>query len=164
MAFRDRLSDFVKSGPLRLKDAIELMEMPSSDTQRSDAAKRHLRCAMYLAGYAIECLLKAYIIEYENCQSLTEAQERINNKRMSGGQEKIDRIASTSAGHDIYYLIGLTDLSTRPGYDPKLWGRISIWKSTWRYEHDTTERKIAEKFLADVSQGVNWLRPKIEQQ
>ena len=77
MAIRDRLSDFVKSGPRRLKDANELMEMPTADAQRSDAKNRHLRGAMYLAGYAIECLLKAYLIEQEDCQSLADAQDRI---------------------------------------------------------------------------------------
>lgn len=137
------------------------MEMPTADPQRSDAGSRHLQGAMYLAGYAVECLLKAYLIEQQECQSLTEAQARINSRRMSRGQEPIDRIASTSAGHDIYYLVGLTDLSIRPGYDPALWGRLSAWKSTLRYEHHAPKRDTAERFLRDVRTAVKWLRPKI---
>src|SRR4051794_32059413 len=81
MPTRDRLSDFVKSAPRRLKDAEELIEHPTADPQRSDADRRHLRGAMYLAGYAVECLLKAYLIEQEGCQSLAAAQARINERR-----------------------------------------------------------------------------------
>ncbi len=162
MPVRDRLSDFLKSGPQRLKDAEELMEKPTADAERSDADTRHLRGAMYLAGYAVECLLKAYLIEQERCQSLTQARTRMGARRKRRGQEPIERIASTSAGHDIYYLVGLTDISARPGYDAKLWGRLAAWKSTWRYEHDAPSRPVAERFLDDVRFAVAWLRPKIE--
>ena len=161
MAVRARLSDFVTSGPHRLQDAEELMEMPTAHAQRSDAGSGHLRGAIYLAGYAVECLHKAYLIEQEECQPLVEAQARINKRRQSRGQEPIDRIASSSAGHDIYYLVGLTDLSTRPRYDPALWGRLSAWKSTLRYEHDAPKREVAERYLRDVRKATQWPRPKI---
>src|SRR5438270_7888255 len=117
MATRNRLSDYIKCAPRRLKDAEELLELPTADPQRSDADRRHLRGSMYLAGYAVECLLKAYLIEQEGCQSLAEAETRINERRRRSGQDPIERIASTAAGHDLYYLVGPTDLSPRPGYD-----------------------------------------------
>lgn len=161
MAIYDRISDFVKSGPRRLRDAEELMEPPTRAAQGSDADQRHLRAAMYLAGYAVECLLKAYLIDQEECQSLAEAQKRINRRRQSQGQEAIPDIAHTSAGHNIGLLVGLTDLAERPGYDPRLWGRVDQWKSTWRYIPDSPDRVKAEKFMSDVRAAIDWLSPKI---
>jgi len=161
MPVRDRLSDFVKSGPRRVKDAEELMATPSMDNQRSDAPTRHLRGAMYLAGYGVECLLKAYLIEQEGSQSLTGAEAKINVRRASHNQEPIEKIARTAAGHDLFYLVGLTDLSTRPGYDPVLWSRLSQWRSTWRYKHDSPKREEAERFMRDVRAAMDWLQPKI---
>ena len=116
---------------------------------------------MYLAGYAAECLLKAYLIDQEECQSLAEAQKRINRRRQSQGQEAIPDIAHTSAGHNIGLLVGLTDLAERPGYDPRLWGRVDQWKSTWRYIPDSPDRIKAEKFMSDVRAAIDWLSPKI---
>jgi hypothetical protein len=64
MPARGRFSDYVKSAARRLKDAEELLQPPNADPQRSDADRRDLRGAMYLAGYAVESLLKAYLIEH----------------------------------------------------------------------------------------------------
>ena len=60
MPFRDTIQDYRRSATRRLEDAKELLEPPTLDPQRSDADRRHLRGAMYLAGYAVECLVKAY--------------------------------------------------------------------------------------------------------
>ncbi len=161
MAVHDRLSDFVKSGPRRLKDAEEMMEPPTADAARSDARIRHLRGAMYLAGYAVECLLKAYLIEQEGCRSLSEAQMVINARRTRQSQLPIQRIANSAAGHSIYYLVGLTDISTLPGYDGALWGRLAAWTTAWRYEHNVPAQHDAERFLRDVRVAVGWLRNRI---
>lgn len=77
MPTQDRISDFVKSGPHRLQNAEELMELPTRAAQGSDAGQRHLRAAMYLAGYAVECMLKAYLSEQEECQALGATQDKI---------------------------------------------------------------------------------------
>ncbi|MCW3101154.1 MAG: hypothetical protein JWL77_6772, partial [Chthonomonadaceae bacterium] len=77
------------------------------------------------------------------------------------GQEDVPNIAHTAAGHNISRLVGLTDLAERPGYDPKLWGRLAQWQTSWRYAHDTPERVQAEAFLMDVRTASNWLAPKI---
>lgn len=58
----DSIGDYVKAGPRRLADAKELLEQPTLEPDAPDAAHRHLRGAVYLAGYAVECALKAYII------------------------------------------------------------------------------------------------------
>jgi hypothetical protein len=164
MAVSGRIKDCVKSGPRRLEDAEELMQQPTYASQRSDADMRHLRTAMYLAGYAVECLLKAYLIQQENCQSLEAAQEKINERRSRQSKEAVRDIAHTAAGHSIYYILQLTDLQHRPGYEQSLWGRLAQWQSSWRYAYDFPRRQEAEESVQDVRDAVNWLRPKIEQE
>ena len=66
MPFRDTIQDYRHSAARRLEDARELLEPPTLDPQRSDADRRHLRGAMCLAGYAVECLVKAYFIQHRN--------------------------------------------------------------------------------------------------
>ena len=164
MADFDRLRDYVKSGPRRLKDAEELMEPPTADAQRSDASTRHLRGAMYLAGYAVECYLKAYLIEQEGCLYLSDAQKRINECRQRAGREPIRDIAHSASGHSIGYLLGLTNLEMQHGFEVKLWGRLAEWKASWRYDPSLATRTEAEAFLKDVQTATRWIQPKISAQ
>ena len=73
----------------------------------------------------------------------------------------MENIARSAAGHKILYLLPLTDLPQYPAYDPKLWGRVAQWRSSWRYEADTVPRQEAAEFLDDVQAVVDWLSPKI---
>ncbi len=157
----DNIDDLVKSGPRRLQDAEELMQFPTHNAQRSDAPTRHLRGAMYLAGYGVECLLKAYIIEQEGCRTLTEAQNKINERRKREGAELLRDIAGSAAGHSIDYLLRLTDLSDKYEFDIRLWGRLAQWKSFWRYDPNPATRQEAEVFLTDILAAINWLKPKV---
>jgi hypothetical protein len=60
----DGKTDYIKAARMRLADAYELLEHPSSPDppeadRLPDPGVRHLRGALYLAGYAIEFALKA---------------------------------------------------------------------------------------------------------
>lgn len=159
--FRDTIHDYKRSAARRLEDAKELVEAPTFDPQRSDAEYRHLRGAMYLAGYAAECLVKAYLIQHLNAQTLAAAVDILNQQRQQHGKEPVEQIARTAAGHKILYLLQLTDLPQYPAYDPKLWARAAQWRSSWRYDTDSVTRADAENFVNDVQAIVNWLLPKI---
>ena len=161
MPFRDTIQDYRHSAARRLEDAQELLQPPTLDPQRSDADRRHLRGATYLAGYAAECLVKAYLIQHLNAQTLAAAVDTLNKQRQRQGLEPVEQIARTAAGHKILYLLQLTDLPQYPGYDPKLWARVAQWRSSWRYETDFVSPADAEEFLEDVQAVVNWLSPKI---
>ncbi len=162
MAFRDTARDYRRAAQSRFQDARELMQPPASDAERSDAARRHLRGAMYLAGYAVECLLKAYLIQQVNTQTLAGAVDRLNQQRQSRGQDAVRNIARSAAGHELLYLLGLTDLKTvSSGFDPKLWGRVAKWKSAWRYESDLVDSETAREFLEDIEAAAQWLQTKI---
>ena len=161
MPFRDTIQDYKRSATRRLEDAKELLELPTLDSQRSDSDRRHLRGAMYLAGYAAECLLKAYLIQHQDAQTLASAMDAINDQRRQQGREPVENIARSAAGHKILYLLQLTDLPRYPVYDPRLWARVAQWRSSWRYETESISRLEAVEFLNDVQTIVDWLSPKI---
>ena len=101
MPFRDTIQGYQRSATRRLEDTRELLEPPTLDAQRSDADRRHLRGAMYLAGYAAECLVKAYLIQHMNAPTLAAATDKLNEQRRQQGLEPVEQIARTAAGHKI---------------------------------------------------------------
>jgi len=58
----DGKTELLRAGPKRLADAWELLEEPTRGPRDSGLHRRHLCGACYLAGYAVECILKVYII------------------------------------------------------------------------------------------------------
>lgn len=162
MPFRDTIADYRHAAQARLQDARELMEPPTFDVERSDASRRHLRGAMYLAGYAVECLLKAFLIRQMSSQTLGEASAALDRQRKRRGLPPIKNILRTAAGHQIAYLVTLTGLAQNaPDFDARLWGRLAEWQSSWRYESDPVRVETAQDFLDDVQKAVNWLSPKL---
>lgn len=161
MPFHDTIQEYKRSAVRRLQDARELLETPTFDPQRSDAARRHGRGAMYLAGYAAECLLKAYLIQHMNTQTLSAAVSSLNEQRKYRGLEPVENIARTAAGHKIFYLLQLTDLTQYPDYDQKCWSRVAQWRSSWRYETDNVSHSASSEFVDDIQTIVDWLSAKI---
>ena len=161
MPFRDTIQDYTRSAFRRLEDARELLETPTFDSQRSDAGRRHGRGAMYLAGYAAECLLKAYLIQHMNAQTLSAAVSALNEQRERRGLEPVENIARTAAGHKIMYLLQVTNLPQYPDYDQKAWSRVGQWRSSWRYETDNVSHSVASEFVDDIQIIVDWLSPKV---
>jgi hypothetical protein len=117
---------------------------------------------MYLAGYAVECLLKAYLIQQMQGQTRMDAMDRLNERRNKQRLKPTKNIMRSAAGHEISYMVQLTDLETAfESYDVKMWGRVGVWKSAWRYESEILSPQVAQEFLSDVEAAVNWLQPKI---
>ena len=155
MAEYDGISEYGKAAIHRLQDAAELIEYPTLEPYRSDAAIRHLRGAMYLAGYAIEFRLKAYILQGLNVKTLEEA------IRVAPGSKKetLQRLNSAE-GHNLNLLVSLTDLGRQIAADPstkKAWNICKTWKSTWRYDPTYADLEQAKKFFESVSYFYFWL-------
>lgn len=166
MAFGYTTEEYRSAANQRLADAHELMESPTRDAKRSDVGYRHYRGAMYLAGYAIECLLKAYLIDHNSVPTpdkpnLSGAMDRINILRQKDGLLPAKDITRSATGHDISYLLSLTNLDEIAGYDKKLWGSVGTWDTSWRYESSMIRAVAAKEFMADVDAVVKWLKPKI---
>lgn len=154
----DNKQTFRKSGFRRLRDAKQLAQPPTLDARQSDADTRHLRGAMYLAGYGVECLLKAYLINQEQCRSLAEAQDKINERREKMGLEPIKPIATSAAGHNLEYLLHLTDLESRLDNTHRiLFSVCAKWRSTWRYDPSSPSLKDAEAFLVAADTITRWI-------
>ena len=156
MAEFDGKFQFIKSALSRLKDAEELLEPPSRQPFVSDAGKRHLRSAMYLAGYSVECILKAYIItKVSNVETLSAA---IQQRRKSG---EIIADIQGSAGHNLITLLLLTDLDIQIRTDKgaaKDWAICLKWSSSWRYDPSEPEREQAEAFVSAVRRFHHWVK------
>ncbi len=160
MAEFDGKFQFIKAALDRLKDAEELLAPPSRDPAVSDASRRHLRAAMYLAGYSVECILKAYIISrVPNANSLSIA---IQRRRDSG--EEIPEIQG-NAGHNLVTLMNLTDLEPQVLTDKEIAKDRNVcikWKSTWRYDPAAPERQQAEDFVSAVKRFHLWIKMRLE--
>lgn len=153
----DGISEFVKSGRRRLRDAEELLAPPSIDPDEAGADTRHLRGAAYLAGYGVECLLKAYIISrQEGCRRLFQARDVLNRDR-----GPIRDICGAS-GHDVRYLLSLTDLETRMGEDKlRQMEYCARWSSSWRYDPRPIKREDAETRVKASRILVEWIYSQI---
>jgi hypothetical protein len=128
----DRISDYVEAAPKRLADARELLAWPTVDADGPDAAHRHLRGAVYLAGYAVECALKAYIISrVPGAQRFHEAITR----RATAGETSLDFRGSQA--HNLERLWRATDLEAGMDTDTVVktaWGVIrKHWSTDLRY-------------------------------
>ena len=78
----DSETAYIKSGTRRLRDAEELLEPPTLDPKERGAETRHLSGAVYLAGYGVECLLKAYLISRRSgCSRLSEVRDCYSKQR-----------------------------------------------------------------------------------
>lgn len=159
MAEFDGVSDYLKSAPRRLQDALELLQTPTLHPYRSDAETRHLRGAVYLAGYAVEAVLKAYILTRLNVQSVEQAIAKAPASKKSALKK-----LNTAAGHSLAFLISLTDiekdLDTHISWK-KDWGLCLKWKSTWRYNPQPISREDAREFIEAISRVYEWVRNRL---
>lgn len=101
----DGLADFRIAASQRLRDAEELLESPTLDAKAPGAGRRHLRGAMYLAGYAVECIAKAYLITLHAPLNTLGAVDA----KLRKSDSDIPNLLS-SAGHSIEMIVRFTDL------------------------------------------------------
>jgi HEPN domain-containing protein len=160
MPAHERLADFVSAAPQRLADAEELLQMPSLRPNEADAGHRHLRGAVYLAGYAVECALKAYLIaSVPGADTLSVAVESINSERQTRGEEPLD--LSGRRGHDIRALLSATDLAGSVSASRQLRQSFDVctkWTTDWRYDpRPFTARKAANDRVSDARRVYEWV-------
>jgi HEPN domain-containing protein len=160
----DGVTDYIKAARLRLADALELFEHPTSQVAQGGdrlphEGVRHLRGALYLAGYAVECALKAYIIARDPPA-----------KTFSGAMAgRVARGESALADwrdrtHDLLFLWRATDLEGKlDDADVALktrWGtcRKWNWHPNWRYDPQPfTTRSRAAEVLRAVEAVYRWI-------
>ena len=153
----DGISKYVKSGIRRLRDAEELLQPPTLHPREQGADTRHLRGAVYLSGYGTECLLKAYLISRQpNCARLAEVRDAIR----AGGNPIRDICGE--AGHDLRYLLSLTDLEARMDIEKLRWMGLSArWSSSGRYDPRSVSREDADARIEAARSLVDWIYAQI---
>lgn len=154
----DSLSDFRKAAWHRLRDAKELMVRPSLATNESGWDRRHLRGAMYLAGYTVECIVKAYLITMHS--PLTTLRD-VDAKLRSFDPSTPDLLSA--AGHSVSVLVRYTDLDTC--FSPSQMKAISVLSSTWnsnmRYDPSQPLRVHATTVVNHASDIYDWVNARI---
>jgi hypothetical protein len=140
------VSEQRKAAIKRLRDARFLINQQEVQSWRDQAGK-HARGAMYLAGYAIECKLKAIAMETFRCRTLEELRIKL----------RIDE-------RDIY-THGLELLATRLRLSSRLrksrvwrdFGEVNRWRPSWRYDPKDWNNGLALEFLEAVERVYYWL-------
>ncbi len=155
----DGFTELLKAAPKRLGDSLELLEEPSRDPGGSDAAYRHLCGAYYLAGYAVECALKAYIICWLN---------RRNPTRIVAWSEAIRYLKTDVAGargHNLRLLLAASQLEPEIDTDEAMrqnWGICSKWDYNERYRPAfMTDRDAVVEFVGACEATYDWLRARL---
>lgn len=136
------ISEQSKAGQHRRADADALFE------------KQRWRGAMYLAGYAIECLIKAKLMKMFK-QSDLEGLEAELNAAISSRTTRHSSITGSSC---MWGASGRLDaLRSNRG----LWRSFNVanrWIPSWRYNPDQSNRADAEDFLSAVDAMLEWIR------
>jgi HEPN domain-containing protein len=130
-----------KAGKHRLDDARALL---NADRWRG---------AMYLAGYAIECLLKTKLMRMFDCRHLREL------------EDDLQRRALIPAGVTIFtpqleLLLRLAGGLDRLRQNEAFWRLFNIvnrWVPAWRYSADLSNCDDAEDFLEAVEKVSRWI-------
>ena len=137
-----------KAALKRLSDAEFLLDRKPKDQNWPKRMGEHARGAMYLAGYAIECKLKAITMEVERCHTLAQLQSK------------------WKASDAEVYAHGLEALARRlPLYSnfqrSSVWrdfiGSVNRWRPAWRYDPKDYNNGFASEFMDAVKRVYNWL-------
>jgi hypothetical protein len=160
----DHITELLKAASKRMDDALELLESPSRERNRSDATFRHLCGAQYLAGYAVECALKSYIIYQMSIRGAERVQRwsKVLDARQTAGA-KPD--LSGSRSHSLPLLLAVADLETIIASDADLrraWGACSRWTPALRYKPTPlTNRRETTEMVESCRKIERWLRTRL---
>ncbi len=158
----DGITDYIKAARLRLADAHELLQPPSAldvpgECDLPDSTVRHLRGALYLAGYAVECSLKAYILAQARS---AETFSQVMDRRSGDGEAGLANWRDKS--HSLPFLWRVAGLETQvqdPDIDMKRDLPMCLkWSPDWRYDpRPLTSRNEASRFYGAVGRVYRWV-------
>ena len=137
---------------------IGVSEQSKSSTHRRDDAHALLnaarwRGAMYMAGYSIECLLKAKLMGMYACSNLRDLEEELQRRKLLAEH-------ATIFTHQLEVLLRLANGLERLRQNSTLWPLFNIvnrWIPAWRYNPDLSNREDAEDYLDAVDSIYHWI-------
>ncbi len=104
---------------------------------------------MYLAGYGIECKLKARLMEMYDLNTMEQLEAELERRHGLG---------VTVFTHNIEVLFGLTGARERLLNDPRqptalmAYHRCNTWRPAWRYNPDDGSEDECRAFIAAVEE------------
>lgn len=137
-------------------------EQAKASKHRLDDARALLnavrwRGAMYMAGYAVECLLKAKLMRKFDRRNLSELEDELQRRGMLAAQ-------ATVFTHHLEALLGMAQGLDRLRGNRTLWqqfNRVNRWIPAWRYSPNLSSRDEAEDFFEAVEQVLHWVENNI---
>ncbi len=108
---------------------------------------------MYLAGYAVECQLKAKLMQIYNAKNLFELETELQRRGTLTA-------TATIFTHHLELLLELTQGLDRLRQNSTLWPQFTMvnrWVPAWRYTSDLSNRRNAESFLEAVDNVMGWI-------
>ena len=133
-------------------------EQAKASIQRLDDARAlfnagRWRGAMYMAGYAVECLLKTKLMQRYNCRTLHELEDELQRRGALAEH-------ATVFTHHLEVLLRLTQRLDQLRQHRTLWPQFALvnrWIPAWRYTADVANQQDAADFLEAVVQIMQWL-------
>jgi len=130
----------------------------ASHHRRADAQalfeKERWRGAMYIAGYAIECLIKTKLMEMFRQSNLEDLEVELKRRRIIPDD-------SSLFDHRIELFVRASGRLGDLRNDRAIWRSFTIanrWIPSWRYNPDLSDRADAEDFLSAVDTMLGWIR------
>lgn len=123
-----------------------------ADAQALFAASRW-RGAMYLAGYAVECLLKAKLMQIYDCRTLRELESELKRRSILPSH-------GTVFTHQLEDLLRLAPGFHRLTQNYQLAGmfnKVNQWTPNWRYDSAQANSGEAAEFMAYVDKVMHWI-------
>ncbi|MDE0466414.1 MAG: hypothetical protein OYL97_05105 [Candidatus Poribacteria bacterium] len=139
-----------------LHDSIR--EQASASRQRLEDARVLLRASrwrgsMYIAGYAVECLLKTKLMQIYDCKNLRELDDVLQRRFVLP-------VGSTTFTHQLETLFKLTPSYHRLQQNQdilSLFNVVNRWAPKWRYVSKRTTRDEASFFMNAVEEVMHWI-------
>lgn len=111
------------------------------------------RAAMYMAGYAVECRLKATLMRKYGCDHLDALGAEL------AARDKLN-VANDIYTHSLEVLADLTDRMPMLRSDPDRWrlfATVNRWVPAWRYTASQSDRDEATDFVEAANELVRWV-------
>lgn len=132
-----------KAGFRRLQDAQALLD--------SDQPAERAQCAKYLAGYAVECKLKAIAMEIFRCSTLEKLAVKLNLSESDIFSHNLEKLAKTMPS--LYNRLMQSEVR-------RTFASVNRWSPSWRYDPGVVndqQHDFAVSFVHDVRNVYNWL-------
>jgi HEPN domain-containing protein len=115
------------------------------------------RGAMYMAGYAVECLLKTKLMHLYNCRHLRELEDELQRRGVLPTH-------GTVFTHQLEALLKLTQGLERLRQNQSLWlmfNTVNRWVPAWRYTANPVNSEDANDVMNAVERIMHWIEHNI---